>query len=194
MQNALDFFNGGKTNTQGGIPKDTTTLHCDSSFLVEKDANNDEARDNQGNTIEVDQEVLRIADIESYKDDLQGGNVPWWSGEHTTINGYYFTKTDSGGRYCNKATNYGLTTVVKALRPGPNNAQPTDKVEYNSVIICPSAFTRTDVPVSYDAASTAITARTSLQRWVPKSATLLHEAFHVLYGAGWLQGDDEFCK
>ncbi|KAK3317420.1 hypothetical protein B0T19DRAFT_291561 [Cercophora scortea] len=182
------WFNG---FLQSSIKAADTFLFCDSDFLVLKDPAVDKALDYQGNGIIVNGNPITISQVPEYANDLKGGDVPWWSGDRTSVNGYYFTTPDSGGRFCN-SKNLGLTATLSSLKQGASGAQPVGTL-VQDVVMCPYAFTRR-VPDSYAKASAAIKAGTSLQAAVPKSATLLHEGFHVVHGTDFLQGDSEICK
>ncbi|KAK3689191.1 hypothetical protein B0T22DRAFT_513370 [Podospora appendiculata] len=138
------------------ITKATTHLFCNSDFLVQKNAATDEALDYKGHGIVVNGDLITISQVAAYANELKDGNVPWWSGDNTNINGYYFTLPSSGGNYC-KSSNLDLTATLSALRQDKSGEEPR----------------------AYDRASAAITAGTSLEKAVPKSTTLLHEAFHV---------------
>ncbi|KAI1755069.1 hypothetical protein F4782DRAFT_527798 [Xylaria castorea] len=59
-----------------------------------------------------------------------------------------------------------------------------------TIVICPSAFQST-APGTYSEAVTMTTAGIKLNLVVPKSPTLLHEAFHVVLGDEFLQANDE---
>ena len=76
----------------------------------------------------------------------------------------------------------------------PADAQPV-KHEVQGIILCPYAFDNNEKPNDYGTALRQIQqGRTSLETVMPKSATLLHEAFHVVFGTSMLQGDNEVCK
>lgn len=132
----------------------------------------------------------------AYATKLKGGNVPWWAGEHTTANGYYFTAANSGGNYCNAAGNYGLTSILNLYVADPKNPKGTKprSIMYQTVVLCPGSFTIPTRPDTWIAGSNQIRAGTSLDQALPKCTTLLHEAFHVVHGTSMLEGDSEFCK
>lgn len=72
-------------------------------------------------------------------------------------------------------------------------------VKKTVVIICPEAFENDIRPETYGSAADNIEEGTaSLGDVVPRSATLLHEGFHVVFGVGgpWgmLEGPQETCK
>lgn len=125
----------------------------------------------------------------AYATSLTGGNVPWWAGIHTTANGYYFTPANSGGDYCN-------TAILNIYVANPNGA-PTQHAVYSTVVLCPWSFTDPNRPDTWPAGSNRIYAGDSLETALPKCATLLHEEFHLMFGAGsegTLEGSEEFCK
>ena len=173
---------------------------------------NTAALDWKANTIEDDKgNPVTIAGVPGYvaaNTAAGAGSTPWWSGTHSPVNGYYFSPT--GGAYCTTSTNandpndfpLGLTAEIKELEVD-SSGNPTQRTPIESIIICGVAFTNTDHPASYKVGDAAISAGTNLQKVVPKSATLLHEAFHLLFGVdtgedpnnpgGFLEGD-ELCR
>ncbi|KAI1125538.1 hypothetical protein F5Y10DRAFT_267965 [Nemania abortiva] len=181
-----DLFNGILTN----INPDNSFLFCDSNYLVQKDAANDDALDYLGNPIIVNGNPIKISAVPAYARDLTGSDVPWWTGDHAPFKGYYFDTPDSGGRYC-ASTNLGLTSALKALTQGQTMPQLLRK-DTQSVNICPYAFDRADRPDSYAQGVAAIMVGTSLEPVVPKSSTLIHEAFHVVFGTQFLAGKSEY--
>ncbi|KAJ4303201.1 hypothetical protein N0V90_002094 [Kalmusia sp. IMI 367209] len=174
-----------------GIPPASTFLFCDSTFLVQKNAATDQAQDYQGRGITVNNNPITIGGVTVYANNLRGGNIPWWSGNRSPINGYYFAGPNSGGNYCNDPGHYGLTSTLNALRGNPSGGQPVTHAQYQSVILCPSAFDNTVQVNSWNAGNAATQVGTSLQAVTPKSTTLMHEAFHVVFGTQMLQGDSE---
>ncbi|KAI1424013.1 hypothetical protein F5Y12DRAFT_797650 [Xylaria sp. FL1777] len=170
------------------IPQARTFFFCDSTFLVLKDAQLNQAQDFQGNGIvnATTGQPVNIFQINAYARALAGGNVPWWSGDHTPVNGYYITSPQSGGNYCN-GEDFGLTATLKALDANGNEIR---NQQVQMVIICPYSFTQ-NAPVSYRQAVGTITANTPLNMYVPKSSSLLHEAFHVVFGDQMFDGDGE---
>lgn len=125
----------------------------------------------------------------------------WWSGDRSPINGYYFAEI--AGSYCDIEGNLGLTAVIRELEADITGT-PTVRGDIESVIICPFNFDNSNPkPVNYSLASGNIVQGTNLKDVVPKSATFLHEAFHVVFGVvhndgdtddhGFLEGD-EFCR
>lgn len=163
-------------------------MFCGSDFLIHQgedspaqDFNADVILDNNGN-------IVTIADVPGYAEALAENitSEAWWSGDLTPVNGYYFSPT--GGDYCDGA-GLGLTALIKEIN------EPTRPNGIESLIICRSSFTNGQ-PDNYRDGDALIQAGTNLARVVPKSATLLHEVFHVLFGAGptgFLQGD-ELCR
>jgi hypothetical protein len=71
-------------------------------------------------------------------------------------------------------------------------------------VLCPQSFTnvlllpgKEKQPESYKVGDESIAVGTNLADVVPRSASLLHEAFHVVFGAGeygFLQGNKEICR
>jgi hypothetical protein len=192
----LVFVRNWFQGTLTGIPPAETYLFCDSSFLVQK-AVTDQAQDYQGAGIVRNGQNVPIST--AYAANLAGGNVPWWAGTHTTpaANGYYFTDATSGGGYCNTVGHDGITANLNLFVANPNGP-PTQHAEYSTVVLCPDSFTRADRPDTWPAGSNQIRAGDSLQTALPKCTTLLHEAFHLIFGAGpspgMLEGNAEFCK
>ncbi|TRX89681.1 hypothetical protein FHL15_009431 [Xylaria flabelliformis] len=172
------------------IPRDRTFLFCGSDFLVQKDPAT-QALDYQGNgLVDTNSNPVPISQVPAYQADLVGGNVPWWSGERTTINGYYFTSPDDGGNYCSDTEHLGLTSTLKELVQGPTGPELVQQEEAQTIVICPNAFEST-APSTYSEAVMKTTEGIKLDLVVPKSTTLLHEAFHVVLGTEFLQGNDE---
>ncbi|KFA52435.1 hypothetical protein S40293_11584 [Stachybotrys chartarum IBT 40293] len=183
LESVFDFLNG----LIDDIPRDTTWFFCGSDFIVQREPTIDEALDEDGNGIIVDRELITISRVRAYQQYLRGGNVPWWGGERTNINGYYFTQPDSGGGYCDTQTNLGMTSTIHAL--GQNT--PDIKTTYQTIMLCPQAFDTPDKPATYRAGSLGITAGATLEDWLPRSTTFLHEMFHVVFGTKMLEGGSE---
>jgi hypothetical protein len=190
MQHVLDFFNGKKL----GLPKKLQYLFCNSDYLVQYDASTEPALDEHCGEIFVDGNPITINQVDAYATYLRDGAVPWWAGEHTNMCGFYFTAPDSGGKYCAKKGQWGETSALTFLLPNPDFTQPQVKDEVNNVVICPASFERKDIPESYRDGSDLIKSKEGLKKWVPRSATLLHEAFHVVHGSNFLAGEEEVCK
>lgn len=186
FQSLQSFFNGQLT----GLPANTLYLFCNSDWL-EQEAPDNPAFDFQGKPIEIDGEAVAINAIPAYKAQLEGINVPWWSGAHTqpTVWGYVFAPTtNDGGNYCNLASNSGYTSQIQRY-----NGQVIE-----TTIICPISFTNNQ-PASYAAGVNTIAATPgiSLEPVVPQSSTLLHEVMHTVFGAGpqgMLEGKAEQCE
>lgn len=141
--------------------------------------------DQNGNTI-------RIMDIPEYAAQLaeDPDNKPWWTGELTDLNGYYFT--DFGGNYC-YTDDLGVTARIQPFKQG-DNGQAESAGEVASVIVCPYSFEGSPRPDSYRDANNLLAAGTNLADAIPKSATLLHEAFHAIHGIEFLGGEEEECE
>ncbi|KAI0181024.1 hypothetical protein GGR52DRAFT_577682 [Hypoxylon sp. FL1284] len=170
-------------------------LFCGSDFL-ERETPGATAKDFEGKDIQDDEgNAVTIADVPGYTKALSddAGSSPWWAGD--PINGYYFSST--GGDYCSDK-NLGLTSSIEQLK-GENGRVTTHK-HLDSVYLCGYSFTDPERPESYRAGDGQIQQNTRLAHVVPRSATLLHEAFHLLFGAddgkdpqnpkGFLQGDE----
>ncbi|KAI2471680.1 hypothetical protein F4781DRAFT_90224 [Annulohypoxylon bovei var. microspora] len=172
-------------------------LFCGSNFLIHQ-SEDTQALDWQANEIiDDDGNPVTIVDVPGYAEalDADADNDAWWSGDLTPVNGYYFSTT--GGEYCD-TNNLGLTAAIQELE-ADITGQPTVRKQIESIIICDHSFTN-DRPDSYSAGDALIVAGTNLATVVPKSATLLHEAFHLLFGVddgsnpdnptGFLEGDE----
>ncbi|KAK1980457.1 hypothetical protein LZ30DRAFT_750732 [Colletotrichum cereale] len=166
-------------------------LHCDSTFLSLHQPT-DPALDFQANEME-DQNgnTIAIQGVPKYQELLlrDADNKPWWSGEITNQNGYYFT--EYGGNYCYE-DDLGVTAAIQLLErnsAGQAQAQP----EKAAVILCPFSFDDSPQPDSWREANDLLATGVSLHLAVPKSATLVHEAFHALHGTAFLSGEDEKC-
>ncbi|KAK3373503.1 hypothetical protein B0T24DRAFT_593691 [Lasiosphaeria ovina] len=147
----------------------------------------DELEPGQG-IVDEDGHAVPINGVPAYSDALaeEPGTVPWWS-HHAEVNGYCFSAT--GGTYC-AATNLGLTALMTELSaPGV----PTVPRDIETIVLCDYAFTMPKFPASYKAGVAMITQGMGLEKVVPRSSTLLHEAFHALFGTGptgFLEGDE----
>ncbi|KAF1993094.1 hypothetical protein P154DRAFT_591103 [Amniculicola lignicola CBS 123094] len=188
LQYVLDWFTAGFPN----IPPAETFLFCNSDFLVQR-AVTDQAQDYQGNGITQKGQNVPIST--AYATSLTGRNVPWWSGTHTTANGYYFVPANTGGNYCNTPGRDGLTATLNIYIANPNGP-PTQHAEFSTVVLCPGSFTNANRPDTWPAGSNQIRAGHSLETALPKCTTLLHEAFHLIFGSGpapgMLEGSSEF--
>ncbi|OBT97835.1 hypothetical protein VE01_04980 [Pseudogymnoascus verrucosus] len=186
FQRAKDFFDFRQI---GGVPmyplNGNRYLFCDSNFLIHQ-AEDTPAQDwNAQDIIDANGNIVTIGDVPGYAEALAENKTSeaWWSGDLTPVNGYYFSPT--GGDYCDGA-GLGLTAEITELN------QPTRPTGIESIILCGSSFTN-GKPNNYRDGDALIQAGTNLADVVPKSATLLHEALHVLNGAGptgFLQGDE----
>ncbi|VBB82073.1 Putative protein of unknown function [Podospora comata] len=164
-------------------------LHCDSTFLVPR-APNSPAFDLNGQVI-VDQNgnQVTIENIPSYHAalDKDARASPWWAGDFTNLNGYYFD--EQGGNFC-QGDHLGATAHIKPLlTDGATGTDPSR--QHASVIICPHAFVGSTQPDNYRDANNLIAQGTNFALVVPKSATLLHEVFHVVGGDYYLSGPAE---
>ncbi|KAI0205632.1 hypothetical protein F4808DRAFT_409742 [Astrocystis sublimbata] len=187
LQYILNFF-----NDIGHYSRDGYWLFCDSTFLSLHQPNFP-ALDFQANEI-LDQSSnpVPISAVPVYAARLaeDADNKPWWAGELTDLHAYYFA--EDGGNYC-LTDDLGVTARSEFLvQNGAGNAVPRDP-DVASVIICPYAFDASPRPNNYNDANNLIQAGTNLADAVPKSATLLHEMFHVIAGVDFLSGGDEDC-
>ncbi|KAJ3564418.1 hypothetical protein NPX13_g7848 [Xylaria arbuscula] len=117
-----------------------------------------------------------ILAVPAYDGKISGGVIPWWAGEYIDVNGYYFTLKKSGGAYCTGG-NLGLTATLQLLTIA---GEPKSEGMIQTVVICPVAF-NSQAPDSYADAVAMTSEGTSLDAVMLKSATLLHEAFHVVF-------------
>ncbi|KAL2150897.1 hypothetical protein VTH82DRAFT_5995 [Thermothelomyces myriococcoides] len=188
-----DFFRNEKDNHGAPIySKDKFWLFCDSTFLSLHEPT-DPASDYEGKEmLDQDDNPIRIVDVPEYQNHLaeDANNRPWWSGELTNLNAYYFT--EYGGNYCYE-DELGITAATLPLIRGDNGqAVVPENGQVASVILCPYNF---DVdnpkPSSYLAANQLLESGRNLADAIPRSATLLHEAFHGLRGDAFLAGDAE---
>lgn len=132
-------------------------------------------------------------DVPTYQKELADDedNKPWYSGELTNLNGYYFT--EYGGNYCYD-DDLGVTAAIHPLTPDANGAAEGASEAVASIIVCPYSFDGSPRPNSYRQANNLLRVGTNLADAVPKSATLLHEAFHAVHGIAFLSAGDEKCK
>lgn len=172
-------------------------LHCHSRFLVEEHPA-DTARDFNGKDIvDKNKNPVPIKDLPKYKTELRKfpEMKPWWPDAVPDLNGYYFD--DEGGDFCDDPEHMGATAKIQRMRQLPRgSAAPVTNDRRASMIICPQAFDNTVAPDSYIAANRKIKANTrvSLHEVVPKSATLLHESMHAIFGETMLSGKAEQCE
>ncbi|ATY66573.1 hypothetical protein A9K55_001053 [Cordyceps militaris] len=133
--------------------------------------------------------VVKI-DVDEYKLHVSGKVKPWWPTNITDLNGYYFD--EDGGHFCS-ATNLGVTASIRRIERRPNGSTLAPKDErIASIIICPSAFSNPRAPNNYrDASNNIVLPGKSLGDCLPKSATLLHETFHAIFGEVMLAGPAE---
>lgn len=130
-----------------------------------------------------------IQDI--YGKDIKPGQVPFWSPD---LNGYDFATPDNGNTYCsNNPTSKGATSDLKG--------EAAANSDLAGVTLCPLAFASTDsldnLPTSSDGLvdvdGLPLARGTSLAKVMPKSATLLHEAVHVIEGPRFLSTDEIYA-
>lgn len=187
IKDFLDPYNQETNVYNPKVPVADTYLFCGSDWAVEKAATA-VAQDYLGNNIkDTEGNDVTIGEVTSYAKALQSpGTSAWWAGDHTAPNnvyGYYFDT--QGGAYCTPPEHMGLTSFLEELVPVAGGGQPSKRNrKVTTVIICGNAFNDPDHKESYQAANTAITEGSSLADAVPRSATLLHEAFHVIFGDG----------
>lgn len=189
IEHVGNFFNQKQENGVSLYNKAGFWLFCHSTFLALHQPT-DPAIDYQGNDIsDQDGNPIRIMDVSIYQDKLgeDEDNKPWWSGELTNLNGYYFTET--GSNYCYE-DELGITAAIQPLVRGANG-QAQDADEVASVILCPYSFDSSPNPDSYRDANNLLAPGTNLAMAVPKSATLIHEAFHSIHGTEFLAGAEE---
>ncbi|KAI1470384.1 uncharacterized protein F4812DRAFT_456392 [Daldinia caldariorum] len=174
-------------------------LFCGSDFLEEKkgdsvarDWQDKEIKDSKGNPVTIEK-------VPGYRKALKDDRAikPWWSGGIKEPKGYYFSTT--GKDYCKKNTkNLALTAAIKVFTGTPSG-RTTLRRTIDMIVLCGESFANTLSPDSYKLGNAKIKAGTSLADVVPKSMTLLHEAFHLIFGVydgrntniGFLEGADE---
>ncbi|KAL2788776.1 hypothetical protein BJX66DRAFT_308231 [Aspergillus keveii] len=180
-----NFFNQQQKDGGGNMyPSSGFWLFCDSTFLALHNPT-DPASDYKGEPIlDENGDPVPIRDVPEYQMRLEEdpNNEPWWSGDLTDLNGYYFT--EYGGNYCYE-DDLGVTAGIEPLG-GDEVGQ-----DVVSVILCPYSFENGQRPDSYQDANNLLRAGTNLADAIPKSATLLHEAFHAIHGGIFLAGDNE---
>ncbi|KAK4038077.1 hypothetical protein C8A01DRAFT_48254 [Parachaetomium inaequale] len=188
-----NFYNHVQVNGGSMYDRAEYWLFCHSTFLALHDPT-DPASDYMGKEmLNQTNDPIRIMDVQKYKDKLAEDkkNKPWWSGDLTDLNGYFFA--ENGSNYCYPTPgeyDLGITAAIQHLEQGANGQAET-RGEIASVIICPYSFDESPQPDSYRDANDLIARRTNLAKAVPKSATLLHEAFHAILRTAFLSGMDE---
>lgn len=172
------------------FPKDRNWLFCDSTFLsLEEntapalDKNGNQIRDTKGNS-------MKVQDIPKYVKEFKKNPTfkAWWSGGYTDIKGYFFDA--DGANFCSLPNNRGVTAAV---RPLSATGKVMIKAEIAGIIICPSSFDGNVEPNSYRDANNKLAPGASFATAIPKSTTLLHEAFHAIFAQDVLAGDEENC-
>ncbi|GAW12855.1 hypothetical protein ANO14919_022260 [Xylariales sp. No.14919] len=161
------FFNH-RINEETGVAhynRDDYRLFCHSEFLSLQEPSwpaldylAQEIRDQDDNLVSI----MNIPDYAARLGE-DPNNRPWWSGELTTLNGYYFSDTGAS----------------RGVDGQAENANPIA-----SIILCPYSSDESPRANSYRDANNLIHAGTNLADAVPKSATLLHEGFHAIFRAG----------
>lgn len=171
-------------------------LFCGTDWLKLVDHGVDAtARDFMGNEIWINNKPQTIQDV--YNEDILLNQVPYWSEDLTS---YEFSVEED---FCaENPTSLAATSGLQIFRP----ATPDERELNYGVSICPSAFNNADaidtlppVPAGGNAVvlvgadGKPFAKGTSLSTTIPKSATLLHEAMHVLFGINFLS-DKEKCE
>ncbi|EQB59248.1 hypothetical protein CGLO_00386 [Colletotrichum gloeosporioides Cg-14] len=171
------------------FPKEKFWLHCHSTFLTEQSSTSP-ALDYEGNEIKKDDKPITIQELAAYQKAIskEPNAKPWWSGVNTDQNGYYFS--EDGRNYC-QGDNLGATASIKPLKA--EGGQAVTKPEIASVILCPYAFDNTKNPDNYRDANAKLKKDVRLDAVLPKSTTLVHEAFHAVHGDKFLAGKEEKC-
>ncbi|KAJ0383025.1 hypothetical protein COL922a_011348 [Colletotrichum nupharicola] len=142
----------------------------------------------EGKEIKKDDKTITIQELDAYEKaiDKEPNTKPWWSGANTDQNGYYFS--EDGRNYC-QGDNLGTTASIKLLKT--EGGQAVTKPEIASIILCPYAFDNTRNPDNYRDANAKLKKDVRLEDVLPKSTTLVHEAFHAVHGDKFLAGSDE---
>ncbi|KAI8204379.1 hypothetical protein K4K49_003815 [Colletotrichum sp. SAR 10_70] len=169
------------------FPKERFWLHCHSTFLTEQSSTSP-ALDYEGKEIKKDDKTITIQELDAYQKaiDKEPNVKPWWSGTNTDQNGYYFS--EDGRNYC-QGDHLGVTASIKLLQA--EGGQAVTKPEIASVILCPYAFDNIKNPDNYRDANAKLKKNVGLEDVLPKSTTLVHEAFHAVHGDKFLAGSDE---
>ncbi|ETS73388.1 hypothetical protein PFICI_14993 [Pestalotiopsis fici W106-1] len=188
LEAVRDFFNRRLDDSgQQMYVKDGYWLFCDSKFLSEQQPT-DTALDYLGVPIKDDKEQpVLINSVDEYKIQLtkDANAKPWWAGISTDLNAYFFTQ--HGADFCDVEGHLGVTASVTPYKKGSSGRAEAAPFVY-STTLCPSSFEGTviDGTVRYETykeANARITPEANLANFVPRSATLLHEAFHFVHGS-----------
>ncbi|KAK4164603.1 hypothetical protein QBC43DRAFT_288507 [Cladorrhinum sp. PSN259] len=190
LDHVQDYFNFRKTGRTPKYDPKTRFLFCHSNFL-ERHAKTDPALDFQAKVMkDKDNKDIPIGGVQAYKDAIEKEKkaIPWWAGAGG-VNGYFFTET--GGDFCGPEKNLGLTAKIEKLKAAKSKGTAVlDKV-VEMIIICPAAFDKSPQQNSYREANGLVSKGLGLEKVVPKSATLLHELFHGIFGDKMAAGKDE---
>ncbi|KAM7191245.1 hypothetical protein V8F20_009423 [Naviculisporaceae sp. PSN 640] len=172
-------------------------LFCGSDFLVQKNPQ-DVAKDYKGEDVIVKGEPLPMENVPGYKAASKNGDVAWWSGDRSDINGYWFEAPTSGANYCRSPndpkfdgedSNLAFTGIIKLLTPTKSGTPQLRNKQL--IIICPRAFKTAKFRNSFKdaAADPEMKPGQNLEWALPRSATFTHEAFHIFHGTllneGW---------
>jgi hypothetical protein len=150
-------------------------------------------RDINGNEVFVGNKPKTIGD--AFGSALKSNLMPFWSED---LKSYEFTTARNGDKYCSSnPTSKGATSEMGYSQP---------IAPLFAVTLCPFAFTDTDSldtlppplvkgdPPPVDIDGKPFAARTSLEKVLPKCATLLHEIIHVIKGGDFLGANEEKCE
>ncbi|KAM7211122.1 hypothetical protein V8F06_013497 [Rhypophila decipiens] len=175
-------------NGESKRKKEDLYLFCGSDFLVQKSPE-DVAQDFEGKKIRVKDKDLLIKDMPGYKTNTKKGEVPWWSGDNSDLNGYWFHGPNGGAKICDGG-DLGLTGMIKVLNPAKNADKAPSVRQKTVMILCPGAFTSSKFKESFAAGAASIKEGDNLESALPRSATFTHEAFHVFHAGEFLAGGD----
>ncbi|TGO62800.1 hypothetical protein BCON_0017g00410 [Botryotinia convoluta] len=153
------------------------------------------ARDFMGNEIWIKDKPQTIKDV--YNEDILINQVPFWSEDLTS---YEFSVEED---FCSDdPTAKAATSGLQIFRPAATSG---DRELNYGVSLCPFAFDDKDAldtlpPVPAGGNAVVLVGAdgkqfgkgTSLTTTLPKSATLFHEAMHVLYGVKFLSDKEKY--
>lgn len=191
----LEFFDG--TWIPVGTVNRKPALYCDSSWQIqEANGVHATARDVNGQPVWINGQPQSISSL--YGTAIKAGQLPYWS---NVMQCYVFEAPDNAGQYCaNNPQSKGATANAR-YTTGVDAYDNTNSPTLSIVTLCPLAFSDpediADLPQNAqgmrDNQGRAIENGTPLSKVLPRSSTLLHEAFHVRYG-GRMKSTDEKCK
>ena len=170
-------------------------LFCGSGFMTLQDPKLTALDYLRKQILDKDGRAVRIKDVPKYQERLSKDDnfLAWWSGDRTDVNAYFFE--EFGGDWCSDdfdetKGNLGGTGSMQPLIQGANGQAENGRYIFG-VTLRPNSFDGTERPSTYKEANRLISPETSIARAIPRSVTLLHEAFHISHENTFLSDKEE---